>query len=377
MAGISIEKLCKAFGPVTAVRDLDLEIAETEFVSLLGPSGCGKTTTLRMLAGLDFPTSGTIRIGNRIVNDLPPGKRDIAMVFQSYALYPHMTVAENIAYPLRKRGVPRRERDAKVMEVARLLRLEALVGRKPRHLSGGQQQRVALGRALVREPQVFLLDEPLSNLDAKLRAHMRAELIELHRRIGKTMVYVTHDQLEAMTMSDRIAILHGGVLQQFGTPADVYERPANVFVADFIGTPSMSLFEGTLHRVSGQLVASIGSLVITLPEDHVNWTSASKTLAIRLGVRPEDVLVGETGEPAVVKLVEPTGHENIVLLTVHGLVVTARLGSDVRLRSGEAVRVGFRTAKVHVFDRDAGTRINSDGPPRVTALRELHSIGQR
>ncbi|MGH7122969.1 MAG: ABC transporter ATP-binding protein, partial [Stellaceae bacterium] len=359
------------------VQDLDLEIAETEFVSLLGPSGCGKTTTLRMLAGLDFPTSGTIRIGGRVVTELPPGKRDIAMVFQSYALYPHMTVAENIAYPLRKRGVPRREREAKVMAAARLLRLEALVERKPRHLSGGQQQRVALGRALVREPEVFLLDEPLSNLDAKLRAHMRAELIELHRRIGKTMVYVTHDQLEAMTMSDRIAILHGGVLQQFGTPADVYERPANVFVADFIGTPSMTLFEGTLHRLAGRLEARIGSLVLPLPEDHVNWTGSPDTLAIRLGVRPEDVLLGETGEPAVVKLVEPTGHENIVLITVHGLVATARSPADVRLRPNEAVRVGFRTAKIHVFDRDAGTRLNSDGPARVTPFRGLQSIGQR
>ena len=377
MAGISIEKLCKSFGSVTAVRDLDLEIAETEFVSLLGPSGCGKTTTLRMLAGLDFPTSGSIRIGGRLVNDLPPGKRDIAMVFQSYALYPHMTVAENIAYPLRKRGVPRREREAKVMEVARLLRLEALVERKPRHLSGGQQQRVALGRALVREPQVFLLDEPLSNLDAKLRAHMRAELIELHRRIGKTMVYVTHDQLEAMTMSDRIAILHGGLLQQFGTPADVYERPANVFVADFIGTPSMSLFEGTLHRLTGRLEARIGSLVIALPEDHVPPAGTSDALAIRLGVRPEDVFLGDTGEPAVVKLVEPTGHENIALLTVHGLVMTARLGADVRLRAGEPVRVGFRTAKIHIFDRDTGTRLNSDGPSRVTAFPGRQSIGQR
>jgi multiple sugar transport system ATP-binding protein len=298
-------------------------------------------------------------------------------VFQSYALYPHMTVAGNIAYPLKKRGVPRRERETKVMEVARLLRLEALVERKPRHLSGGQQQRVALGRALVREPEVFLLDEPLSNLDAKLRAHMRAELIELHRRIGKTMVYVTHDQLEAMTMSDRIAVMHGGVLQQFGTPADVYERPANVFVADFIGTPSMTIFEGTLYRQAGRLEARIGSLIIPLPEDHVTWAGTPDALAIRLGVRPEDVLVGDAGEPAVVKLVEPTGHENIVLLTLHGLVVTARLGTDVRLRPDEAVRVGFRTAKLHVFDRDAGTRLNSDGPQRVTPFRGLQSIGQR
>ena len=374
MAGISISKLCKAFGPVTAVKDLDLEIAEGEFVSLLGPSGCGKTTTLRMLAGLDFPTSGTISIAGRVVNDLPPGKRYIAMVFQSYALYPNMTVAQNIAYPLRKRGVPRRERDAKVMDVARLLRLEALVDRKPRHLSGGQQQRVALGRALVREPLVFLLDEPLSNLDAKLRAHMRAELIELHRRIGKTMVYVTHDQLEAMTMSDRIAIMQGGMLQQLGTPADVYERPANVFVADFIGTPSMTLLEGTLHQKAGQWEARIGSLMIPLPREHIAGTGVSDGLPITLGVRAEDVSVGETGEPAVIKLVEPTGHENIVLLTVHGMVVTARLGADVRLRPGEAVRVGFRTQKLHVFDREAGTRLNSDGPPRVAALRGLQSI---
>jgi multiple sugar transport system ATP-binding protein len=377
MAGISIAKLCKAFGSVMAVKDLDLEIAEGEFVSLLGPSGCGKTTTLRMLAGLDFPTSGTISIADRVVNDLPPGKRDIAMVFQSYALYPHMTVAQNIAYPLRKRGVPRRERLAKVMDVVRLLQLETLVDRKPRHLSGGQQQRVALGRALVREPRVFLLDEPLSNLDAKLRAHMRAELIELHRRIGKTMVYVTHDQLEAMTMSDRIAVMQGGVLQQFGTPADVYERPANVFVADFIGTPSMTLFEGTLHRQADHLEARIGSLAISLPREHVAWTDGTNTLAIRLGVRAEDVFLGETGEPATVKLVEPTGHENIVLLTIHGMVVTARLAADARLRAGEAVRVGFRTSRLHVFDRDAGTRLNGDGPPRVASFRSLQSIAQR
>ena len=377
MAGISIRKLCKAFGAVAAVRDLDLDIAESEFVSLLGPSGCGKTTTLRMLAGLDFPTSGTISIGGRVVNDLPPGKRDIAMVFQSYALYPHMTVAENIAYPLRKRGVPRREREAKVMEAARLLQLEALIGRKPRHLSGGQQQRVALGRALVREPQVFLLDEPLSNLDAKLRAHMRAELIELHRRIGKTMVYVTHDQLEAMTMSDRIAVMQGGVLQQFGTPADVYERPANIFVADFIGTPSMTLLEGTLHRGLGRLEVRIGSLIVSLPEDHVAGTSTEEPLPIVLGVRPEDVGVDDSGEPAVVKLVEPTGHESIVFFNTHGAVVTGRVGAEFGIRAGDAVRVGFRKARLHVFDRKSGLRLNSDVPSRATAIRGLQSVGTR
>jgi multiple sugar transport system ATP-binding protein len=377
VVAVTFDKVRKAFGAMVAIPGLDLAIASGEFVSLLGPSGCGKTTTLRMLAGLETPTSGEIRIGERPVNDLAPGKRDIAMVFQSYALYPHMSVAQNIAYPLRKRGVPKAERPAKVKAVADLLQLGPLLERKPRQLSGGQQQRVALGRALVREPQVFLLDEPLSNLDAKLRAHMRAELIELHRRIGKTMVYVTHDQLEAMTMSDRIAILHGGLLQQFGTPADVYERPANVFVADFIGTPSMSLFEGTLHREAGRLEARIGSLVIALPEDHVTSAGISDGFAIRLGVRPEDVFLGDTGEPAVVKLVEPTGHENIVLLTVHGLVMTARLGADVRLRPGEAVRVGFRTAKIHIFDRDAGTRLNSDAPSRVAAFPGRQSIAQR
>ena len=260
MAAVSFEKVRKAFGKVVAIPELDLAIAAGEFVSLLGPSGCGKTTTLRMLAGLDQPTGGRIRIGERIVNDLPPAARDIAMVFQSYALYPHMTVAENIAYPLKKRGVPRSERPAKVKAVAELLQLGPLLDRKPRQLSGGQQQRVALGRALVREPKVFLLDEPLSNLDAKLRAHMRAELIELHRRLGKTMVYVTHDQLEAMTMSTRIAVMQGGVLQQFGTPAEIYHRPANVFVAGFIGTPSMTLVDGKLEARDGKPMLRIGEI---------------------------------------------------------------------------------------------------------------------
>ena len=269
VAGITLERLHKQFGEFIAVNDLDLDIRPGEFVSLLGPSGCGKTTTLRMLAGLEFPTRGTIRFGERVVNDLAPAKRNIAMVFQSYALYPHMTVAENIAYPLKKRGVPKALRPARVAAVARLLQLETLLTRKPRQLSGGQQQRVALGRALVREPDIFLLDEPLSNLDAKLRAHMRTELIELHRKIGKTMVYVTHDQLEAMTMSSRIAVMRDGFLQQFGTPAEIYDRPANVFVADFIGTPSMTLLDAELHFVGAAAEARIGPLVVPLPAGHV------------------------------------------------------------------------------------------------------------
>jgi multiple sugar transport system ATP-binding protein len=237
MADVVFAQVRKAFGGFTAVHGLDLDIRSGEFVSLLGPSGCGKTTTLRMLAGLEFPTSGEIRISGRVVNNVPPSDRDIAMVFQSYALYPHMSVAENIAYPLKKRGVPRADRAAMVARTAEMLHLTDFLRRKPKQLSGGQQQRVALGRALVRDPKVFLLDEPLSNLDAKLRGHMRAELVELHRRLGRTMVYVTHDQLEAMTMSDRIAIMERGYLQQFAPPGEVYREPANRFVAGFIGTP--------------------------------------------------------------------------------------------------------------------------------------------
>ena len=360
-AGITLARLHKRFGAVVAVNNLDLDIAAGEFVSLLGPSGCGKTTTLRMLAGLDFPTSGTISFGGRVVNDLAPAKRDIAMVFQSYALYPHMTVAENIAYPLKKRGVPKAERPAKVMAVARLLQLEPFLTRKPRHLSGGQQQRVALGRALVREPDIFLLDEPLSNLDAKLRAHMRAELIELHRKIGRTMVYVTHDQLEAMTMSSRIAVMRGGILQQFGTPSEIYERPANVFVADFIGTPSMTLLDGELRWTGAAAEARVGPLVIPLPGNQVAPPGAERT-EIKLGVRPEDIILDDTGHPATVKLVEPTGHESIVRLAVGDATVTARVPAHVRLAAGESARIRFRGGRIHVFDRASGVRMAGGGP---------------
>jgi multiple sugar transport system ATP-binding protein len=354
---ISLRKLRKEFGSAVAVHDLDLEIAGGEFVSLLGPSGCGKTTTLRMLAGLEFPTSGTISFDGRIVNDLAPAKRDIAMVFQSYALYPHMTVAENIAYPLRKRGIPKLERTARVSSVARLLELEPYLTRKPSQLSGGQQQRVALGRALVRKPGVFLLDEPLSNLDAKLRAHMRAELIELHRKIRKTMVYVTHDQLEAMTMSSRIAVMRGGYLQQVGTPAEIYERPANVFVADFIGTPSMTIVDATLHRAANQCEARIASLSIPVPLD-LAATIKGDRLEVKLGVRPEDVVLDGNGFPAQVKVIEPTGHESIVMFSVGDWTFTARLPSHVKLEVGQRPRIALRLEKLHLFDRTSGLRLD-------------------
>ncbi|MBA3520501.1 MAG: ABC transporter ATP-binding protein [Rhizobiales bacterium] len=372
MAGVQFDKVRKAFGSAVAVAGLDLTIGEGEFVSLLGPSGCGKTTTLRMLAGLEYPTSGRISIADRVVNDVPPAKRDIAMVFQSYALYPHMTVAENIAYPLKKRGIGRAERGPLVKRAAELLQLEALLDRKPRQLSGGQQQRVALGRALVREPKVFLLDEPLSNLDAKLRAHMRAELIELHHRIGKTMVYVTHDQLEAMTMSTRIAVMQAGVLQQYAAPAEIYNRPANLFVASFIGTPSMTLIEGELVRRGNQPTLKLGELALPLPVGHAVMDDDTPVRAVTIGVRPEDVVIGSGPIEASVKVVEPTGHESIVLFDMSGAIVTARAGNDVRLRPGEPVRLGFRGDKIHLFDRASGTRINSDvlvAPDTVRAGR--------
>jgi multiple sugar transport system ATP-binding protein len=327
------------------------------FVSLLGPSGCGKTTTLRMLAGLEYPTSGTISVGDRVVNEVAPGKRDLAMVFQSYALYPHMTVAQNIEYPLKKRGVPRAERAVQVHRAAEVLQLEALLDRKPRQLSGGQQQRVALGRALVRDPAAFLLDEPLSNLDAKLRAHMRAELIELHQRIGKTMIYVTHDQLEAMTMSDRIAVFDRGVLQQYDAPDEIYHRPVNAFVAGFIGTPAMNFLDGTLRQDGARLAFDSGALSLKLPRALV--PPEVLPAAVRLGVRPEDVVLSGDGEAAQVRLVEPTGHESIVFFDLAGHSVVGRVGPDVRLRAGEPVRLSFNAARLHVFAAEGGKRLNA------------------
>lgn len=356
MSSVVLEQVEKRFGSVTAVHALDLHIQSGEFVALLGPSGCGKTTTLRMLAGLDFPTSGSIRIGDRTVNDLPPAQRDIAMVFQSYALYPHLTVEQNIAYPLRKRGVPRAERAPMVEKAANLLQLGELLKRKPRQLSGGQQQRVALGRALVRDPQVFLLDEPLSNLDAMLRAYMRTELIELHQRLGRTTVYVTHDQLEATTMSDRIAVLDAGRLQQFGTPDDVYHRPANRFVAQFIGTPSMNLAEG---HVTPDGAFQAGPYTHRLDPERLDLSPGPATM----GIRPEGLSIGQGALPARVRVVEPTGHENIVILECEGFgTMTIRTASSHRPRIGEGVNVALDDSAIHLFDGKDGRRRNRDDP---------------
>lgn len=351
MAEVRFDKVRKTFGAAVAVNGLDLTVASGEFVSLLGPSGCGKTTTLRMLAGLEFPTEGEIRIGGRVVNDVPPGKRDIAMVFQSYALYPHMTVGENIAYPLKKRGVARAERAEMVRRVAETLKLEALLDRKPRQLSGGQQQRVALGRALVRDPKVFLLDEPLSNLDAKLRAHMRAELIELHRRVGRTFVYVTHDQLEAMTMSDRIAVMHEGELQQFGAPMEVYEKPANLFVAGFIGSPAMNLLPGEIAAAGAGLVFERAGLRLPVA------SGGAPGAKVTLGVRAEDMTIGAGPVEAIVRVIEPTGHEAIVMAELGGETIVLRAPPDHGLAVGAPARLAFKTPRLHAFEAASGARL--------------------
>jgi len=369
MAAVSFKNVRKLFGDTVSIPSLDLDIRDGEFVCLLGPSGCGKTTTLRMLAGLEQPTSGAIHIGGIEVHELPPAKRDIAMVFQSYALYPHLTVAENIVYPLKKRGVSKQEWPAMLNNIAQLLQLEPLLARKPKQLSGGQQQRVALGRALIRKPKVFLLDEPLSNLDAKLRAHMRAELIELHQRMGTTTVYVTHDQLEAMTMSTRIAVMSGGVLQQFGTPDEIYYRPANQFVAGFIGTPAMSLIDGDLQRDDTGFSLQAGGVALRLPHSALR---ADASGAVCAGIRPEDIVLGRGTLSARIKVVEPTGHESIVLMDCGGASLCTRIASDVplaaELRAGQSVPFEVTLARLHVFSRQNGQRLNRDDT-NVTSIK--------
>jgi multiple sugar transport system ATP-binding protein len=355
LAEIRLEKIVKRFhdGSV-AVDNLDLSISDGEFLTLLGPSGCGKTTTLRMIAGLETPTEGAIWFGDRFANDIPPAQRNLAMVFQSYALYPHMTVRSNLDYPLRKAGLPREERARRIKTAAALLQIEPLLDRKPRALSGGQQQRVALGRAIVRDPNAFLLDEPMSNLDAKLRAYMRVELIELHRRLGKTMIYVTHDQFEAMTMSDRIAVMNKGRLQQIGTPAEIYNRPANHFVASFIGAPEMNFVDGTLSVEAGSAV--FRCLAFDLPVPAGTVPSAGVTL----GVRPEDVLIGDGPYRGEVRVIEPTGHETLVRIDVKGQTLMSRIAAHMPVGVGQNVDVGLRASRLYFFDKETGNRIGGD-----------------
>ena len=350
MASVSLHRLTKTFDGTgrPALQDLSLEVREGEFLVLLGPSGCGKTTALRCIAGLEEPTAGTIRIGDRDVTHVPPGERDVAMVFQNYALYPHLTVRANIAFGLEMRRVPRPEIARRVEAMAARLGLADLLDRRPAQLSGGQRQRVALGRAIVRDPAVFLFDEPLSNLDAQLRIEMRAELLTLHRTLHATMVYVTHDQVEAMTMGQRIAILHQGCLRQLDTPGEIYERPADVFVARFVGSPGMNVLMGK-GKGEGGMVLRCGTLDLPVPVEA----------AVQVGIRPEHVglcALGEGDGEAEVMVVEPLGSETLVHLDAGGQSLVARLPGMGGARVGERVGIRVEARRFHLFDA-AGARL--------------------
>ena len=354
MVRVRLVNLCKYFGKVKAVDNLNLDIKDSEFVALLGPSGCGKTTTLLMIAGIYKPTKGYIYFDEQIVNDLPPQERNIGMVFQNYALYPHMKVYDNIAFPLKIKKVPKKEIDKRVREVARFLRIEDLLNRKPSQLSGGQQQRVALARALVKQPQLFLMDEPLSNLDAKLRVIMRAELKRLQKELKITTIYVTHDQVEAMTMADRIAVLNMGKLQQYGDPAELYNEPANLFVAGFIGTPPMNFLEGSLIDKEDTMLIDFGEFSLTLPENIANvLREMNASSEVIFGVRPEDIFIGKQGElEGEVYVVEPLGKDIIVHVNLGGNKrIRAILSAERAPSMGSKVNVSFDMEKVHIFDK--------------------------
>ena len=349
MAQVTLIDVEKAWGSFTAVAKQSLAVADHEFIVLLGPSGCGKTTTMRMVAGLEEPTSGTIRIGDRVVNDVMPKDRDVAMVFQNYGLYPHMTVGENIAYPLNVRGVPRADREARVADAARKVELGDLLHRRPRELSGGQRQRVALARAIVRTPQVFLMDEPLSNLDAKLRVTMRAEIKHLQHELGITTVYVTHDQIEAMTMAHRVAVMRAGVIQQLAPPEAIYNDPANLFVAGFIGSPPMNLLHGALQ--DGAFVA---------PSVHIGNAGSGTRPDVVLGVRPEDVYLCEPESGDLVGKVysfELTGEAVLVTADVGQSRICARGDRHIRYGIGQSIGLRLDRPHCHLFDAKTEQRI--------------------
>jgi multiple sugar transport system ATP-binding protein len=350
MASVSFRSIEKSFGKVKVIHGIGFDIADGEFVVLVGPSGCGKSTLLRMLAGLEEISGGEILIDGKVVNDLESKDRDIAMVFQSYALYPHMTVRENMAFSLRLRRADRKTTDERVNNAARILNLEQLLDRTPRELSGGQRQRVAMGRAIVRDPKVFLFDEPLSNLDAKLRVAMRAEIKALHQRLKTTTVYVTHDQIEAMTMADRIVVMHDGIVEQIGTPLELFDRPTNLFVAQFIGSPAMNVFAGTLR---GGAVDALGT----------RWPlpalagSATEGQAVQYGIRPGDLALSGAGIAAQVVVVEPTGAETELLVTVDGQQLTLVMHGRADVKPDQTVHLAVDTEKAHVFDAASGQRL--------------------
>src|SRR6187455_3104324 len=353
MASVGIRDVKKAFGTTKVIHGVDITIADGEFVVLVGPSGCGKSTLLRMIAGLENITGGEIRIGDRVVNKVPPKERDVAMVFQNYALYPHMTVAANMAFSMKLRGAPQAEIDERVKRAADILGLGPYLERFPRQLSGGQRQRVAMGRAIVRDPQVFLFDEPLSNLDAKLRVAMRTEIKELHQRLKTTSIYVTHDQIEAMTMADKIVVMHDGLVEQIGAPLDLYDRPDNLFVAGFIGSPAMNMLNGHI-RANGSVAfegpAGVKFALGTAP-------SGSDGRPAVFGVRPEHFALADDGAEAEVQVVEPTGSELQVVARLGGSDIIAVFRERHQFKPGDKIRLKPDPRLVHLFDEQSGKRM--------------------
>ena len=363
MASVTLKNVYKVYpGGVTAVSDFNLDIADKEFIVLVGPSGCGKSTTLRMVAGLEEITEGELYIGDKLMNDVAPKDRDIAMVFQNYALYPHMTVYDNMAFGLKLRKTPKAEIDRRVKEAARILDIEHLLNRKPKALSGGQRQRVALGRAIVREPKVFLMDEPLSNLDAKLRVQMRTEITKLHNRLQTTFIYVTHDQTEAMTMGTRIVVMKDGFIQQVDTPQNLYDYPVNLFVAGFIGSPQMNFIDVTLVKEDDGVYAVFGENKIKVPEGKVKKLKDPSYIGkeVIMGIRPEDLHDEEiflqsavdSTVKAYVEVVELMGSETYLYLNVSGVNVTARVDPRSTARAGDTIKIALDTNRLHFFDKE-------------------------
>ncbi len=359
MASISLNNIKKVYPgkeAVVAVQDFNLEIADKEFVVLVGPSGCGKSTTLRMIAGLEDITEGEIKIGNNIVNDVAPKDRDIAMVFQNYALYPHMTVYENMAFALKLRKAPKAKIKSRVYEAAKILEIENLLNRKPKALSGGQRQRVALGRAMVRDPKVFLLDEPLSNLDAKLRTQMRSEISKLHLELGTTFIYVTHDQTEAMTMGDRIVVMKDGFIQQVDSPENLYQRPSNLFVAGFIGSPQMNIFDGILGKEDSYYTFDLAGNKLIIPSEKNKDDALDKYIGkkVKMGIRPEDISESEAGGLNIyntdLQLSEMMGSEVLVHFNFAGSKVIGKFSPNTKVKAGQSVNFTIDASKIHLFD---------------------------
>lgn len=356
MASVSFRNIEKSFGKTKIIHGISFDIQDGEFVVLVGPSGCGKSTLLRMLAGLEEISGGDIAVDDKIVNDLESKDRDIAMVFQSYALYPHMTVRDNMAFSLKLRKAEAAITNERVNKAAKILNLDVLLDRFPRELSGGQRQRVAMGRAIVRDPKVFLFDEPLSNLDAKLRVSMRAEIKALHQRLKTTTVYVTHDQIEAMTLADRIVVMHDGIIEQIGTPLELFDRPGNLFVAQFIGSPSMNVFEGKLRTIDGK--SAVEALGVNWPLERVSQGNDGQ--AVSYGIRPGDISLKDSGQgiPAKVIVVEPTGAETELLLEVGGTQIVTVMHGRTDAKPDDIVQLHIDASKAHIFEMQTGKRLD-------------------